>query len=183
MRKHRVLLDVDNVLGDFHQAAADAMTRILGRAVPQADLTEWDVTEYVRDPAEKRRVWRELLGRGFCSRIPVMAGAKEGVATLREMAEVYFVTSPFTGSHTWAHERSEWLKAHFGAGPEHVASLRSKFLVSGDVLVDDRPDNVRGWAEHHPSGHALLWDRHYNRGEPLRRVTSWDEVAGLVRSL
>lgn len=177
------MLDVDNVLGDFHQAAADAMTHLFGRKVTQQDLPCWEVTEKLSDPKERSLIWKTMRGRGFCSNIPVVAGAQAAVQKLQSLADVYFVTSPMVGSVGWVHERTGWLRKHFGVSLDHVVFTRAKHVVLGDMLLDDHPDNLEKWAEAHPTGLAMLWERHYNKDAGFRKARQWDDVIDVVQKL
>jgi 5'-nucleotidase len=181
-----VLLDVDGVMADFVTAALRTIQEVRGLVVPPEQITTWHVHESI--PGCHRwwpEVEQHMFAPGWCEAIPPFPGAREGLASLRQLADVFFVTSPWK-SPTWAYERTRWLRAQMGVEDAHerVVSTQAKHLVAGDVFVDDKPENVAAWAADHPSGLALLWDQPTNRTSPVRpRCASWDDLVRAVRLL
>lgn len=177
----RALVDVDGVLADFHAHTFDFVETELGAVSPDAH-TSWDII-----PALGRQYENAVLERwaseGWCRTIPVLEGAREGIAALREVADVYFVTAQMVHSPFWMWERMQWLKEHFAARDGHVVFTLSKYLVAGDVMVDDKPSNVDLWAKHHPTKKAILWDQPWNQDAlGMRRARSWDDLLRKIRS-
>lgn len=68
--------------------------------------------------------------------------------------EVFFVTSPILTMRSWVHTRTQWLKRHFDALEQDMVFTKSKHVVCGDVLVDDKPENVLEWAK---TGHGVAY--------------------------
>jgi len=124
---------------------------------------------------------------GFCRSFEPYSGAVEAIDALEEVMDVYIVTSPMR-SPTWVHERSEWLSEHFGIPRNRQVHTQAKYLVSGDLFIDDNPEHVKEWAEHNPRGMPVLWDRPYNqhpvtiRG-PWIRAKTWEDVWGHIERL
>lgn len=170
-----LLLDCDGILADFLQPLLDRVNEERGTAFQWTACDQWDIG------AAFGLDWKDL-GRivetpGFCASLPVYPGAVEGVAALQATHDIYCVTSPFSGPH-WMAERTAWLKQHFGFDKSHVIHCYTKRLVFGDLLLDDKPETVREWADAWP-GAALLWDAPWNQGADIgrgRRVRSWAEV-------
>lgn len=182
MRKPRVLLDADGVVIDFANPAIKAMEKITGKPVPDDVLEDWDMFRSY-DKETQGKFYKEFNREGWCLDLPVYPGAQEGVEMLRQLADVYFVTSPMFGPH-WAYERSLSLIRNFGAKNNQIIHTNAKYICVGDVLVDDKTDHVVKWSLNHPKGHALLWDQPYNRKhEGSVRVKSWLEVRAVVSAV
>ena len=98
------------------------------------------------------------------------------------MADVHAITSPFYDSPTWVHERTCWVERHFGLGHDDITHTRAKGGVYGDILLDDKPQNVAVWKASHPGGLALQWHLPNTAGLPDAglRVHTWEEVLRLV---
>lgn len=119
-----------------------------------------------------------------------MFGAEDGVEAIREAGhEIYWVTTPWSPCKEWGQVRRDWLKRHFQVDPKDVVITGSKFLIDGDVFIDDRIDNVLQWREHHPEGKGLLHRvpsvlnarlRNPEWGDP---TFAWDEIGKLLESL
>ncbi len=189
MGKPTVLLDVDGVIADFTAAALELIFEVTGRRYQPSDVKTWEVFDSIPEPEAQKEVYRILKGAGGCLSIPVYEPALEGVARLRELANIVVVTSPFKGSPTWAHEREIWLEKHFQL--EHVIHARHKERIHGDLLVDDKSEHVRDWIAYwqrsgrNPKARGILWktDRTINDSrEPLAlEAEDWSDLCEFVR--
>jgi len=177
MLKSEVLLvDVDEVLGDFQTPALDIMAVILGRRYQPEDFDVWDIFSILND--EQKKVCFAMFERpGFCMGIKPYPQAIDAIAELRGFVHVVAVTTP-QHSRNWTYERTEWLKEHFGFDKKDIHYTSTKYRVTGDGFLDDKPDHVSAWADHHPKGTAMLWHipNTRNLGHDDLRVRSWAEV-------
>ena len=157
----RILIDVDGVLAD---------------AVSHAGLAHAEVTSY-NHPG----LLEALKRPGFAADQPEYDGAVEGIRALG--ADVVFVTAPYQWNQTWAHDREGWLRERFPAAP--VVHTAHKYLVKGDMLVDDNPEHLRAWVKANPYGIAILWSRPWNENDtgPWARTDSWLALRVLVEAL
>lgn len=174
----RILLDVDGVLADFDSAAIDLVAGITGvRPTPGCG-------DYLKLPREQvNRFWQAMGQPGVCFALQPYPGAKEFVTALRDEGhELVFVTSPPSMARTWMWERTEWLKAHLGASRQHVVHCPTKYLVHGDVLVDDMLHNVHAFNETHaPKSRAVLFANAYNESSPdVLRLEGYEAVLKYV---
>lgn len=183
MRK-RFLFDVDGILADFCRAAAGVMTAVSGRPIDPGRIDRWEVTDLLDSDEHKAASKAAFQAPGFCRGIPVYDGAVEAMDEIRRVADVFFVTAPMHKNKSWVPERLEWLEDIFKVDAKHVVFAYKKYLVKGDLILEDSGDNAADWAEHHPGGTAMLWDRPYNaadrRGQFVR-VSSWEDVLREVR--
>lgn len=182
----RILIDCDGVLCDFvgrviagiHQHSHKHRERNVG----PADVYQWDIWKALDvDLGTKRMVISEIIcAEGFCRDLLPYEGATQAVKQLAKDHDVYFCTSDWRTSPTWVYDRNEWLRNYFGftLGGK-VVHTSHKHLVKGDVLIDDKPDNLTVWGTAHGTEGALLWQRPWNVSEAkaFHTVTSWDGVA------
>jgi 5'(3')-deoxyribonucleotidase len=153
----------------------------LGVEIEEGHIKTWDFHETIDSEGLKDHVYGKMKEEGWCLNLEVFPGAIEGVQRLQEIAEVFFVTSPFD-SPFWEYERRLWLKNHFRIDRKHVLQGDAKFLVRGELFIDDKPDHIHKWLRYMPGrGHALLWDRPHNASSTLDRVSSWEEVERYLR--
>jgi len=183
MKRPRILIDVDGVLADFIAHSLPILERLTGRSWVLDDFQTWDLFDTV--PREFEQPFFAAVNTpGWCRGLPVFGGAQEGITRVRELAEVYIVTSPMNHIPTWTHEREGWLKEHFGIPHKKVVHTSAKYICVGDALVDDRPANIAAWEKEHPEGLGLLWDQPYNRDVQVKnRVSTWTEVQARVHGL
>lgn len=159
MTKPRILLDCDGILSDFHTPCLAIINELTGKDHKLEDIHSWDIFEALGVSADIRKATYDRMNTpGWCSKLKPYPGAAQGVAKLREMGEIHIVTSPMRGD-TWHRERELWIWKHFEIGPKYVTHTASKNIVHGDVLIDDRDDNLLAWREEHVNryGLAVKW--------------------------
>jgi 5'(3')-deoxyribonucleotidase len=176
MSKPRLLLDVDGVLADFLTPSLEVLRTLTGKSFRTEDFPYWDLFRVV-DPKWEAPFFRALGQPGVARSLEVYPGAQQGVARLHEMVDVYIVTTQLRGSPTWTHDREVWLQTHFSIPSHRVVHTSAKHLCTGEVFVDDRPENVLRWSKAHPKGIGLLWDAPWNRLDVVpERVFGWDSL-------
>lgn len=183
MGKRRILCDVDGVWADFLATSFDIIHQLSGHRYLPADLHDWDLFETVPRTFEGGfyDAWKKP---GTCLSIPVIPGSHEGVKGLQARGDLFVVTSPMNEVPTWTHERDTWLERHFGIPHKHIVHTSAKFLVTGDVLIEDKPSNLQAWLEHHPTGFGILWTHPYNEkinlGPRVHRARTWEDVYAIL---
>lgn len=179
----RVLLDVDGVLADFLTPFLYHINYHGGTSHELANMTKWDMYDSFSVPAEVRRLVDSKINEpGFARSLEVLPGSQDGVRALKEIADVYIVTSPWS-SPTWFHDRRLWLKDWFGIGGDHLISTKAKHVCAGDALIDDKTSTLERWGQCHPRGLPIrwpgpnnLWDQDYDGVT----VQSWPEAVQLI---
>jgi 5'(3')-deoxyribonucleotidase len=182
-----ILLDCDGLLADFTGAVVALVNRRTGRTYTAEDVTQWDMLAALGEQHLAAELHREICQPGFCSKLQPFRGALAALNTLRHIGHVTIVTAPYVGSVYWMGERLDWLRQHMGVRPSarDVIFAARKEQILGDVLIDDRVENVCDFAR---SGRpAILWDRPYNRAAELptdvSRALTWEDVYVRVRRL
>lgn len=182
-RRTRVLLDVDEVIADFVGYYLKVAGRKMFQEYNHSQVTQWCIPEALRLPDwAKREVDYELRRPGTALKLEVLPDAKDAVIAMSEIADIVFVTSPYVGSQTWANDRYEWLRHHFGDLAEHTVFARHKAPIVGEVFVDDRPENLKSWIAEN-TGAAIVWDKPHNQefDHPLvKRMNQWEDVIRTV---
>lgn len=182
----RVLLDCDGVLADYTGQCSRELKRKFGITLDAEDLATWDFSKQL---APVVRAYLEEIQKGaeFWEDIDRIEGADAAVTAIQLSGhEIHVVTSPHFDCIGWAWSRRKWLKRHFGIKPENVTITQSKFLVGGDVFVDDKPEHVTAWVKERTArdtrkGRAFLVDAPYNQGVDVAlRIRAWDDNAILA---
>lgn len=176
----RVLLDVDSVIADLVRVFISAIEVAGIRKLPTGwRPTQFDIaTELGFTKDEERRMYEKLQLPGIAKMVHPYPKAVEGVKKLARIADVFFVTTPMKGSPTWTYDRTGWLTEKFGEelGSKWVYT-EYKYVVFGDMLVDDRPENCQDFEKAWPGSLALRWCPF---GMPVEKkltnVNSWDMV-------
>lgn len=184
MRTTRLLIDADGVLLDFTTAALAVYQQVTGHGPDPKVMEEWEFTKgLVFDNDHDKRVFDGVLAsQGFCESIAPTPGSIDAITQIRELGvDIHVVTAPYKSSPTWTHTRTLSLAKHFGFGHEQIHHSSGKHVFSGDLFVDDKPENVQSWSEHFPNGAAFLWDTIGNRKtSAFRRLFSWQELLDVI---
>lgn len=184
MRKRTILLDCDGILSDFVSPALELVYNHTGDRHYVSEIVQWDVFAAIGKKQHEHILDKAVKESAFCSNLPVMFGAQEAVESLRQLGEVYIVTSPYHAP-SWVYERTLWLEKHFGFTRKQIVNTPAKHLVMGDVLVDDSEKNLKDWKETNPDGLAILWDSPWNRHVDhvgVRRLYDWDSVVETIKA-
>jgi len=169
-----VLLDMDDVLADFERKFFEKW-RALYPDLPFIDPEKRD-RFYVelQMPSELREQARAIKRQpGFFLGLEPIPGAPEAARRMLELGhEVFICTAPITDCATCPMEKFQWAAAHLGPEwPKRMIIASDKTLVTGDFLVDDKPE-VTGVKA--PAWEHVLFDRPYNRSVAgKRRILDW----------
>ncbi len=181
--KHRVGVDVDGVVGNYTQLYLNAVRAATKREIPKDWAPpQWDLDEALGlTKDEKKAACRLMEAPGVALAIAPYPGAVEGIQKLSKIADVFFVTSPVKGSHTWCYDRTAWIMEHFGEElADSVHYTGHKYTFAADLFVDDKPSNCEEWQAAWPDGKALLWTANYHESflhDRLTHVQDWEQVA------
>lgn len=170
-----VLVDMDGVVADMDKALAEELK------VPLAELSERKDFEIpARFEKSVKKIWERP---GFFLWLPVMEGAKEGVAALQTAGfEVYFCTSPMSRNPTCASDKLAWVKKVFGESMmKRTIITDDKTLVRGAYLIDDRDPTTKG--KFTPVWQHVVFDhpsnQHMNMNRKLR-LYGWKQLTKLL---
>lgn len=175
MRKLRVLFDADDVAENLCECLVQYLNERYGTTVRVEDVTDWDVSrafpmltrEQVLAPFEEDALFR---------RLEPVPGAQEHLERMRKDGhELYMVTA--SGCRTLPAKMDRIFQLFPWLSWDHVIVTASKSLIRGDVLIDDKPENLLG-GEYI----GFLFDRPHNRQYPTtrengpHRVMSWAQA-------
>jgi len=133
-----IWLDMDGVFADFESVASSIVGRKVGWGVSDLSSSEW------KKLASVPNLYRNL---------PLLPGSKtlmDAVMKYSDEFEVKFLTAipRVTSVPTAKDDKREWIEEHFPGmevefGPYSKDKWKhAKFL---DILIDDKPSNVREW--------------------------------------
>lgn len=165
-----ILLDVDGPCAKLVEYAIEYINNNFRE--PEDDLEEKDVWTWdFLDPENSILTKEESddlqyhfkTSRASRFFLPCMDAVRT-VEKMRDLGHrVVFVTSPFPGADSWPGDRIKWLKMHFDAQDRDIIFAHDKYLVSGDIFIDDNIRNVVLWSHANPNGDSYLMDHHWNR--------------------
>lgn len=141
-----ILLDCDGVICDFVTPSLKLVAELGGPVLTHATCETDDLKTLLLHSEHAIAAFEQRVGApGYCASLKPYEGALAFVDELRSIAEVACVTSPFRKSKTWMHERTEWLKAHFGFEDSDILPTKGKERVFGDAIIEDSVSHAARW--------------------------------------
>jgi 5'(3')-deoxyribonucleotidase/predicted RNase H-like HicB family nuclease len=182
-------VDVDGVLMDLLTPCFEVMSKMLGREIGVQHMSDFSL-EKLLPPERVNDFWKEIGQPGLCRKLAPLPGAVEGLATLREIKNVYLVTSYLHDAPQWVHDRDLAVQEHFHVTRAHMVHTRAKKTFYGAALIDDKPENIEEWAKQHPNGRPILWLQPYNRSHLFSpavenrviRTNDWKKVVEIAKA-
>jgi 5'(3')-deoxyribonucleotidase len=159
------------------------------------DITEWNLCNCPPlNQLTPDQVFAPLQKPGFLRSIAIMPGAREALnAIIAAGHEVYLVTAR-SGAVSMA-ETLEWLKDKLPEFPiNHLIFCYNKEIIAADVLIDDRPENLRRFHVAHPEARLITisypyndkfvpWVTGINVHHVSRGFAPWDGICFYIGSL
>jgi 5'(3')-deoxyribonucleotidase len=178
-----VLIDCDGILADFIGGVCKLLHAKSGVLYKSNQVTEWDFCRSLE--IDRTQTYRWISeATNFASCLYPYPGSIIGMAKLCAVGEVYVVTSPWSSNPTWMNDRERWLLRWYGIRPERIIQCKDKFLISGDVYIDDRTQNCLDWRAYH-AGVVIRWDNLHNRNDVWdgKHTNDWDELRRIVHGI
>ena len=185
MRKLLIALDCDGFLSDYVRGVLRLVEEVTGRRYEPADVGRFNIAKALGLSAQEARAVKELIStrRGFCAALAPYPQARQGVRRLRELGEVFCVTTPWDLNPWWRSERNSWLALHFGI--DRVHHTYDKREYEADVFVDDKSKHVRAWSNRWPGRAAVFWRTPHNSSEVVpvgaHSIGSWEGLYQVAR--
>jgi len=178
----KIYLDMDGVLADLMAGWMPYLNEVSGRNLAVEDVDMWGIEHVYGIPFSKAR--KPLHREGFWEGLPPYPGAVAFVKRLDQLGHmVYIATAPFPSDKCmWG--KKMWFENHLRfLPPSRLIILHDKHLLRGDMLVDDKPENLTKF----PGLRVLFnqpWNRTLNKGlmeSWYIRVSSFKEVVSITQ--
>ena len=177
-----LLVDVDDTTLDLHtewiqnRYNVDYKDKLLRK-----DIKTWNIDKYVK-PECGNKIYDYLDDKDLYKNIKPLAGAVEGIQKLRELGHrIIFVTAYFNEQKAKCLHDNGLLKEYpYNDGRWNtctdVIMANDKSLIKGDLLIDDRYENVKKFG----SGivFAQPWNENLDIDGEFIRTKGWDDIVG-----
>ena len=187
----KILFDFDDILNDLSKCWIAEMNRTYGTRVKFDDVKDYELTESFPDLSMYQLYAPYLEGKLYLDIHPV----KEAQALVERLAatdELFVCTAGVVGVNTmtlyeylWNNETTRCTDNFLRFLGEYYPQIRReniiicprKYMVNGDVLIDDNPAYFNGFA-----GAKILLDKPYNRDydcavHGVFRARNYDDIA------
>lgn len=166
----RLYLDLDDTLRDLVGPWLTAINAVTGERLTPADITDWELGQFTR---LGERAYQFIHEPWLYRQTRLFPGAARVTARLTDTVPIVrILTAEVPEAHA---VNCEWVDRHLPwIGHRHMIACHDKSLLArpGDVLVDDKPTNIRDWRA--AGGIGVVYDRPWNQQVARPRVYSWD---------
>lgn len=154
----RVLIDIDGICADLLGGFIRVARHNLGmEGLSVEKVTDFDLSTVVpRTVVDSVFSWPQF----FLSLDP-LPGARWAIERIAERGhEVVLITRPSDPES--ARDKLEWVENHLGLDHTRCFIGGDRTMVDADVLIDDRPENVKAWLRARPQAKAATIGWPYN---------------------
>lgn len=183
-----VCCDMDGVLSDFD---LQFRKRIAKAGLDSVQSKSWrleDRIEGIPNNLKKNYINTILSTPGFWSTMPAIEGAIHGINKLLENKRIktFIVTSPWYSAENCVPEKLKWIRKHIPKMPfGNIIFISPKFLIKGDIIIDDKPEHIKQWQGSHAICYRQPWNEDVIPGVPdsttVFKANNWDSVNSIIK--
>ena len=179
-KNFRILIDMDSTITCFLEDVIKEYNRIYGTSHSIEEITSWEIPssfEYgLFSVLEKTDILTTIT--------PKLDSIEYINKWIDEEYDVFIVSDCCNCANSYG-EKLKWLETHIPKFDlSHFIPCKEKYVISGDVLIDDNLDNLEKWSLHNPYGMDLLMTAQHNKGiQDERRINSFEEADDLIKTV
>lgn len=183
----KILVDMDGIVTDTLPAWLDRIYDTTGVRAKVSDITKWNLDENPPLDTLAKGIMTGLLNeKGFNLSLPQMADACHYLHQLHNIGhEIVIVTARY-GTNCRP-ETVQWIKDMMPWLPEdRIKFSYHKHTIDGDMLIDDKAENLIKYREHHPKALLVTIDYPYNQHAPegthrvLKNGYEWEAIESYI---
>lgn len=163
-------IDIDGVCADLCSEWLKRYRRKYKHKLFPKDITDWNTHQFVV-PECGTKIYDFVKTPKIYDKVKPIPYALEGVQSLRDLGfTIIYTTACFEGQ---AGRKYSWLKEHgFWNEKDHYVETNSKHLIKGDLLIDDRYENVIN-----SNCYSILLSQYWNlKYHFANRMNDWREI-------
>lgn len=174
-----IFCDMDGVVANIIDEWIECYNKDYNDNLCVDNLNDYNIEECVK-PECGKKIFDYIKMGGFFLNAKVYERSIEILSKLSNCHIIYFATTvPY--SKTALHEKREWVERYFPfIGKNKVISIRDKYLLRGDVLIEDTPVKLENFR-----GDRILINRPWNKSSNggYFRAEDWNHVYDILMSI
>jgi len=190
MKNLTILVDLDSIVANLQNEWYKRYNKDWDDDLDPQDIREWDVHKFVKKECGTK-MYEYLTPELFESLKPI-PGAVEALTKLHwDEHDITFVTA--SPEHC-ADAKVAWVKKYFPMFTrKDIIIAHKKWMVKGDVFIDDSPDNLKAYHQHWPKAKLITIGYPYNyevkdfvdlrAGDWNNLKEAWEEIVEFIESL
>lgn len=179
-KNFRILIDMDDVITCYLEDVVKEYNKIYGTSHSIEEITSWEIPssfEYGLFSVHKKSNILTTI-------TPKLNSIEYINKWINEGYDVFIVSDCCNCANSYG-EKLEWLETHIPKFDlSHFIPCKNKYVIQGDILIDDNLDNLEKWSLHNPYGMDLLMTAQHNKGiQDERRIYSFEEADDLIKTM
>ena len=178
MSGFKILCDLDGIVVNLLGPWLDWYNKIYGDCLSPDDIKTWDIDLCAK---HGHAIYNFLQLPEIYRSLPPIPGALAGFKKLQEKHDMIVVTASAKNPQT-STDKLIWIKEHLGLGRKDVIIAHRKYLVAGDILIDDSPLNLHDFSSQWgPCARTITLDYAYNRNVKVSfRASTWPQIVDQI---
>lgn len=177
-----ILLDMDDVITNCLSAAIEAYNDKYGTKFKTSQCTSWGLAESLGvDPDDVFKLFR---AKKFFEELEPKRGSISAIKKLIKSTkyDVYIITATSSDDGSELVQKLKWFKNYIPEfNPKRVISCDDKYIIRGDVIVDDKVQNLDSCK---PYMQCILMDSPTNKDcENYIRIKSLKELPEILEKM
>jgi 5'(3')-deoxyribonucleotidase len=141
-----LLLDQDLCIADTYVALVEELNHRYSLGLNRRKCNEYFGDYTINHSEIKRWMINEIFSSdNFFLYLPVLPGARTAVKRLKKSFNIFVLTKPYMQTERPYLDKYEWLNKHFPFLASKMIPTEHKYLVYGDILIDDHMLNCKTW--------------------------------------
>lgn len=165
----RILVDLDGIVTDTLPSWLKRIHETTGVLARPENITKWNLNENPPlDTVPFPQLFGPLNEKDFNVNLPQMADASHYLHQLHKAGHDISIVTARYGTNCMP-ETLDWLKAMMPwlRTDKKLWFIADKHRVTGDVLIDDKAENLIEYRKEHPNAHLVTIDYPYNQHAPV----------------
>lgn len=179
-KNFRILIDMDDTMTNFLEEVIKEYNKTYGTNHLIDEITEWVIPS-----SFEYGLFSVLELTNILTMITPKADSIEYINKWIDEGYDVFIVSDCCNRYQSYRDKLKWLKTYIPKFDlSHFIPCKEKYVISGDVLIDDNLDNLEKWSLHNPYGMDLLMTAQHNKGiQDERRIYSFEEADDLIKTM
>ena len=176
----RILIDMDDTITNFLEEVINEYNKTYGTNHLIDEITEWVIPS-----SFEYGLFSVLELTNILTMITPKLDSIEYINKWIDEGYDVFIVSDCCNRYQSYRDKLKWLKTYIPKFDlSHFIPCKEKYIISGDVLIDDNLDNLEKWSLHNPYGMDLLMTAQHNKGiQDERRIYSFEEADDLIKTM
>ena len=179
-KNFRILIDMDDTMTNFLEEVINEYNKTYGTNHSIDEVTEWVIPS-----SFEYGLFSVLELTNILTMITPKLDSIEYINKWIDEGYDVFIVSDCCNRYQSYRDKLKWLKTYIPKFDlSHFIPCKEKYVISGDVLIDDNLDNLEKWSLHNPYGMDLLMTAQHNKGiKDERRINSFEEADDLIKTM